>query len=124
LIQSLFAEKFKLAIASSSHLETIEKVISKLDLSEFFQARISGTELKHSKPDPEIFIKAAEIVHSRPVECLVIEDSENGVKAAKAALMMCIGYQNPNSGAQDLHQADIIINTFEEINAEKIRNLR
>ena len=124
LIRALFDSQFKLAIASSSHLDTIEKVIRKFNLSEFFMARISGTDLKHSKPDPEIFLMAAKRLDSKPQECLVIEDSENGVKAAKAASMKCIGYQNPNSGSQNLNQADIVIHSFEELNVTRIRSFK
>jgi len=122
LIKDLFENDFKLAIASSSRLDVIDAVLTKFNLFNFFMEKVSGASLRNSKPDPEIFLVTAELLYSRPEECLVIEDSENGVKAAKAASMKCIGFRNPNSGAQDLSRADIIINSFEEISAEKIRS--
>ena len=58
-----------------------------------------------------------------PEACLVIEDAENGVKAAKAAGMKCIGLKNMDSGKQDLSQADLVINNFNELNLDIIRGL-
>jgi beta-phosphoglucomutase family hydrolase len=123
LIKKLHKNNFKLAIASSSHLEVIDAVLKKFDLSDDFTALVSGTELTHSKPHPEIFLRAAELVNSKPGECVVIEDSKNGVTAAKAAGMKCIGFANPNSGDQNLDSADVIIRSFEEINVDFISSL-
>ena len=81
---------------------------------------MSGANLKHSKPHPEIFLTSASITNTNPGNCLVIEDSANGVKAAKSAGMKCIGFQNHNSGPQDLSQADIVIESFENIDFEWI----
>jgi beta-phosphoglucomutase family hydrolase len=123
LIKELYKNNFKLMIASSSHAEVINAVLEKFNLSDFFAARVSGTELAHSKPHPEIFLKAAEVANCASRECVVIEDSENGVTAAKAAGMKCIGFLNPNSGAQNLNKADVIIKSFKELNVEFIKNL-
>jgi beta-phosphoglucomutase family hydrolase len=123
LIKELHKNNFKLVIASSSHLEVIHAVLKKFDLSDYFMAMVSGTELAHSKPHPEIFLKAARLANSKPQECVVIEDSGNGVAAAKAAGMKCIGFANPNSGDQKLDKADVIIQSFEELNVDFIRSL-
>ncbi|MCK4694649.1 MAG: HAD-IA family hydrolase, partial [Candidatus Cloacimonetes bacterium] len=58
-----------------------------------------------------------------PSSCLVIEDSTNGIKAARNAGMKCIGFNNPNSGKQDLSKADIIINKYSEVNMGTLHNL-
>ena len=123
LIKELHKNIFKLVIASSSPAEVIDAVLKKFNLSDYFMATVSGTELTHSKPHPEIFLRAAKLTNSKPEECVVIEDSENGVTAAKAAGMKCIGFLNPNSGDQDLNKADVIIKSFEELNVDSIRNL-
>lgn len=114
LIKKLDKEDYPLVLASSSKMENINTVLTKLGLIDYFSLRISGADLETSKPHPEIFLKAAEMARSVPEKCLVIEDSENGVKAAKAAGMKCIGYQNPNSGNQDLTEADWIIDHFDQ----------
>lgn len=124
LIQDLKKNDFKILIASSSHGEAIDAIVKKLELSNYLMARLSGTELERSKPDPEIFLRAAKLANSQPHECLVIEDSRNGVVAAKAAGMKCIGYLNPNSGVQDLSRADIVISSFSELNADLIKKMK
>lgn len=104
-----------LAVASSSPRAHIDKVLEQLQLTELFCATVSGNEVRESKPAPDIFLKAAELIGLQPNECLVIEDSFNGVCAAKAAGMACVGFQNPNSGNQDLAQADRIIDVYGEL---------
>ena len=68
--------------------------------------------MERGKPEPDIFLKAAQHFQLPPADCIVIEDSTNGVKAAKAAGMYCVGYYNPNSGKQDLSGADLIVESF------------
>jgi len=123
LIRELYENNFKLIIASSSHTDIIRKVLAKFNFPGFFIAMVSGTELIHSKPHPEIFLKAAGIANCEPGKCLVIEDSENGVSAAKAAGMKCIGFLNPNSGEQNLNNADVIIKSFKELNSDFIKGI-
>ena len=113
--------KFKLAVASSSRLENIENNMKKLGLMgehntvNFFNVLVSGTTVKNPKPAPDVFLKAAEELGVEPHECMVIEDSSNGAKAAKAAGMACIGFLNPSSGEQDLSMADYLFEDFDGI---------
>ena len=76
---------------------------------------MSGDDVKYSKPNPEIFLKVAEWYALPPTQFTVIEDSTNGVKAAKSAGMHCIGFQNPLSGGQNLQEADRIIHSMNEL---------
>lgn len=122
LIEKLYSEELKLVLASSATEQNIRLVLEMFSLSDYFHHWISGFELETSKPHPEIFLKAAKMAESEPENCLVIEDSENGVKAAKAAKMRCIGYRNPNSGNQDLGEADYVIGSFSEFELEKFSN--
>jgi len=124
LIQDLEKNDFKILIASSSHADAIDAVVRKLNLANYFMARLSGTEFRRSKPDPEIFLEAAKLANAEPRECLVIEDSKNGVMAAKAAGMKCVGFLNLNSGVQDLSGADIVISSFMELNTKMIKNIK
>ncbi len=123
LINSLHENNFTLVLASSSRMETIDLVLNKFNLADLFKIKVSGSELVHSKPHPEIFLRAAQLIRSEPKECIVIEDSKNGVAAAKAAGMKCIGFKNPDSGDQDLTSADIVIRSFGELNVGLIKNL-
>ena len=85
--------------------------------------RIGGNEVKRSKPDPEIFIKAAMQSGSEPAKCLVIEDSANGVTAAKDAGMHCIGYINPGTGVQNLNHADLVVDDLSKITIDVITSI-
>ena len=114
------ADRFKLAIASSSSRKIIETVLNRLDLSKYFPVIVSGAELNNSKPHPEIFYTASNKCGSLPQNCLVIEDSYNGIKAANSANMYCIAYSNPNSGKQDLSSADFVIDDFTNYDISKI----
>ena len=123
LIKDLYHNGFKLVLASSSYMEVIEIVLEKFNISNYFMARVSGTELANSKPHPEIFLKSAKLANSQPTECVVIEDSRNGITSAKAAGIKCIGYLSPNSGMQDLSGADMIVKSFDQLNADVIKNI-
>ncbi|MGL5271106.1 MAG: HAD family hydrolase [Selenomonadaceae bacterium] len=103
------------AVASSSPRELVQAVVSRLELDDYFQFLLSGENVTQSKPHPEIYLQAAARLNIAPADCLVIEDSKNGTIAAKEAGMTCIGFQNLNSGLQDLSRADIIVDTLTAI---------
>lgn len=119
LIRSLYADHLTLVLASSSSMKYIKTVLDKFDLAKYFSYRISGADLPTSKPHPEIFLKAAQLAGTSPAHSLVIEDSEHGVRAARAAGMRCVAFRNINSGQQNLEAADWIIDTFSEFDLEK-----
>lgn len=105
----------KLAVASSSYMSRIEKNLRDLGLSEQFQVKVSGQETGTSKPDPTVFLVAAERLGVKPSECLVIEDSTHGIHGAVNAGMVSLGYINKNSGDQDLSDADACFESFENL---------
>ncbi|MDF2544104.1 MAG: HAD-superfamily hydrolase, subfamily variant 3 [Herbinix sp.] len=115
LIQNLNQNGVRLAIASSSPLETIEDVLDSLHIREYFQTYVSGMQVPNPKPAPDIFLKAAEQLEVDPCECIVIEDSMNGVNAAYLAGIPSIGFINPNSGNQDLTKSAILVEGFDEV---------
>lgn len=123
LIIDLHKNNIKLAVASSSPLNVIEKVLSLFEIRNYFDYIVTGDYVSKSKPEPDIFLYAGEKLDVDSKECVVIEDSHNGVLAAKKANMKCIGYKNINSGNQDLSKADIIIDDFNDINAAFIKGL-
>lgn len=108
---------YHMAVASSSPQEYIENVTSYWGISPYFQVLVSGEHVEHPKPAPDIFLKTADILGLLPEACLVIEDSENGCRAAKAAGMTCMAYYNPDSGKQNLQTASVVVEGFEEIDA-------
>jgi sugar-phosphatase len=93
VIESLsFAKEnnYKIALASSSSMQLIEVVTQKLGIKEYFDLCFSADSVDYGKPHPAIFLEAARILGANPNECLVLEDSINGMIAAKAARMTCV----------------------------------
>ena len=123
LLESLRSLNVSMSVASSSYKSTIELIIKKLGFNSYFSFLLSGTEVKNGKPHPDIFIKSAEI-HGTPSEhCIVIEDSTNGIRGAKSAGMICVGFRNPGSGKQNLSEADLVIDDYSGDSIDLICNL-
>lgn len=123
LMFSLYNEGYPMAIASSNNRKIVNKVVKKFGLNKYMKFIISGEEVNKGKPDPEIFLTAAKKINVNPECCLVIEDASNGVKAAKAAKMKCVGLENIYSGNQDLSEADLVINNLAELDLNIIKEL-
>ena len=123
LIKNYHQNGLTLVLASSASMGTINKVFKRFELDQYFVAKLSGADLKASKPHPEIFIKAAQAANQPPENCIVIEDSTNGLKAAIGANVFCIGYNSLNSKNQDHSIANLKTNTFEAIHFEKIKDI-
>ncbi len=117
LVKNLYQNNIRLALASSSPKKNIKLVLEMFGLAPYFEVVVSGQEVVNSKPSPDIFLRAAKLLNLLPEECLVFEDSKNGVAAAKEAGMKCIAFYNPNSGKQDLSRADHIIESFAEVDS-------
>lgn len=118
LLARLKAKGYILGIGSSSGLEMINLVIDRFGIRDYFTKITSGEEVPQTKPDPAIYLLAAERLGVAPEDCTVVEDANAGVQAAKAAGMYCIAYRNPNSGNQDLSLADQIVDSYDEIMPE------
>ena len=121
LVRELSKQNYLLAVASSSKKEKIIQNMDALGIRNCFDVLVSGVDLEHPKPAPDIFLHAAELLGVSPSECLVIEDSNNGVRAAKAAGMACLGFLNPNSGSQDLSMADYLFEDFTSVEESFLR---
>jgi len=111
------SQRYRLCVASASRSEDIHAVMNKFGLATRFEQLISDESVKRAKPFPDVFLKTAELMDVLPAECLVIEDSVAGLKAAKAAGMGCIvcpdkSYNTPLS---EYDRADHIINTLYDI---------
>ena len=115
LIKYLYEKGITMVLASSSSMGNIDRVFNRFDLNKYFTAKISGADLQESKPNPEIFNKAAMLGDTPKDQCIVIEDSDNGVKAANDAGIFVFGYKNPMSADQTLAKANSVILDFKEI---------
>lgn len=123
LIKRFYDAGFTLAIASSSPMSEINRVIDLFHIRPYFSAFITGTECEESKPHPEVFLRAAKALAVLPAECLVIEDSKNGLIAASRAGIKSIGFANPMFGNQDLSMATITVSSFCEVTVDLCHSL-
>jgi haloacid dehalogenase superfamily, subfamily IA, variant 3 with third motif having DD or ED/haloacid dehalogenase superfamily, subfamily IA, variant 1 with third motif having Dx(3-4)D or Dx(3-4)E len=123
LLMDIKKNGVKTAIASSSSRSLIMYVLERLGIVSCFDVITSGQEMERGKPFPDIFLKTAELLCVKPNECVVIEDSNHGIKAATSAGMVSIGYINLNSGVQDLSQATCIVDDLRLVDYNKIFGL-
>lgn len=124
LVVKLNAAGFILALATGGHRkERAEEILEKFSLRGFFKAVVSSMDVRRGKPFPDVFLACAKKLGVLPSECLVLEDAQNGVVAAKAAGMKVIGV-NPDPKVRKLFQsADLVAKSLDRIILELIRNL-
>lgn len=107
------------AVASSSPQNIIELILDKLDIKKYMDVLCGIEMVRKAKPSPELFLLAASRLKVKPSDCLVIEDSLPGIKAAKAAGMRCVAVKTEGVTDAMLKQADHIIQTFRKIDYRK-----
>ncbi len=121
---NLFKEGgFKVAIASSGAKEYIKLVLERFDISHYFDAIVSGDDVKIGKPSPETYIIACKKLNLKPEECLVLEDATVGIESAKAAGCKCIAIKNPNTLPQDHSKSDLLLSSLEELTFDIVNSL-
>ncbi|WP_059105297.1 HAD family hydrolase [Shouchella shacheensis] len=118
LLEDLQQNGYKIGLGSSSPRAFILAVLTKLKIKGCFHVIVSGEEVENGKPDPDVYLEVARQLHVDPSNCTVLEDSTNGVAAGHAAGMKTIGFQNPNSGNQDVAHADIVVQQIAEIDVK------
>ncbi|NER15526.1 HAD-IA family hydrolase [Leptobacterium flavescens] len=123
LLETLKRENFSLSLGSSSPKKLIDIFVNRLEIGDYFDHLVSSEDVERGKPSPDIFLEIARKYDKNAEEFVVIEDSRNGVIAAKTARMKCIGFKNPNSGNQDLSRADLIIESFSDLSGQRIKDL-
>ena len=106
LLLSLRSEELKLALCSSSR--NAQAILERLQGQAYFDEIVDGNEITRTKPDPQIFELAAERLRANPKKCVVFEDANSGVQAAKSAGMYCVGIGDENR----LQLADIVLQSL------------
>ncbi|WP_321515609.1 beta-phosphoglucomutase [Marinifilum fragile] len=102
----LKAKEIKIALGSAS--KNAMTILNQLELTDYFDAVVDGTHVSNAKPDPEVFLKGAELLGVSPSECVVFEDAEAGVEAAINGNMKCVGIGSPDV----LGKANIVVPGF------------
>ncbi len=114
LLNILKKGNFKLGLVSSAPKENIDLVLNELNLAGIFNCIVFGQEVSESKPSPQIYLLAARKLEVTPNDCVVIEDSPLGVKAAKTAGMKCLAITNTHP-RQKLEDADRVVDSLENV---------
>ena len=108
-LKALKEAGYKMAVASSTEKEIIKKHLTELNIIDYFDYIKSGEEVERSKPAPDVFLATAKELNVPAENTIVIEDSTNGIKAAKSAEMICVAFNNPDYLPVDQTLADVII---------------
>jgi len=104
-----------LAVASSSPENWVEGHLSRLELRAYFDVVVTSDDVVHTKPSPELFLLTAQKLGTYPADMIVLEDSPNGIKAAKRAQMFAVAVPNKVTEQLDLSEADLCLNSLAEM---------
>lgn len=119
LLNEIEGKEIPYALASSGSSKKITFNLSRVNLLHRFPVIISGEQMERGKPDPDIFLTAAENLKTHPDYCVVIEDSLNGIEAAKRAGMYCVGVAG-TFPAERLQKADFVVESLEEVTVKTL----
>ena len=122
-IRQCHAFGFKLAIGSSGPPPNIDLTLDELHLRPYFSAIVSGQDVTHGKPDPQVFLMAAEKLNLPPARCIIVEDAPSGVAAARAAGMAVVALCGRAHPTETLADADLIVHAFEELSPKRLADL-
>jgi len=127
LVRELSA-RYPMGIASGALRDEIETILQRIGLRKFFQVIVSAEDIKIGKPNPEIFAKALSLLNEKrsqpilPSECLVVEDSKEGILGARQAGMKCLAVAN-SYPAKELTQANAVVTSLEEVSIAFLEKL-
>jgi HAD superfamily hydrolase (TIGR01509 family) len=116
------AARWPLGLASSSNRPLIDLVLEVSGLGRFFKATVSSEEVPRGKPAPDVFLEAARRLGVAPERCAVVEDSENGILAGRAAGMRVVAIPNAHfpPGKEALRAADVVLGSLGELTPEAV----
>jgi beta-phosphoglucomutase len=123
LLRSLHEAGFRLAVGSSGPPENVQLVVDKLAVRDLFGAIVTGADVTRGKPDPQVFLLAAERLGVPPPRCVVIEDAAVGVAAAHAAGMTSVGLVSTGRTREELAAAAAVVGSLSEISPSLLQNL-
>jgi HAD superfamily hydrolase (TIGR01509 family) len=120
------AARWPLGLASSSNRELIDLVLELSGLAKHFRATVSSEEVARGKPAPDVYLEAARRIGVAPESCAAIEDSENGIRSAKAAGMRVLAIPNPQYPPEEeaLTRADDVLGSIRELTPERVEGSR
>ncbi len=121
-LEHLMDQDIPLALATSSPRVNVDFVLQKTGTSRFFKTRLDASDVLHGKPHPEIYLKAAEAVGQKPSQCIVFEDSVNGIRAAREAGAKVVAVTTTHQ-KKELPAVDHVIADFEGLTIGQLKNV-
>jgi beta-phosphoglucomutase len=115
LIESLVQAGFRVAVGSSGPRENVQLAIDRLGIGKLLSAIVTGHDVKHGKPDPQVFMLAAERCGIAPGRCVVVEDAPAGIEAARRGGMHVIGLASTGRTVEQLRAADLVVTSLHEL---------
>ena len=123
LVQQLHDARWRLAAGTSAPAENADLFKAQLGCGSLFETIVTGDDVSHGKPDPEVFLLAAERLGVSPDACVVIEDAPAGVEAARRAGMASVGFCSKGRTRDDLSAADLVIESLDELDPDIMQSL-
>lgn len=125
VVRELHGRGLRMAITTSAASDAVAEILRRFGLRELFELIVDGSEVTRGKPDPEAYLLTARRLGLPPRECVVFEDSERGVGAAKAAGMFCVAVRNLRARMrQDLRGADAVLTSLREFDPATVSSLK
>jgi beta-phosphoglucomutase len=119
LIEALVGASFRVAVGSSGPVENVRLAIERLGIGRFLSAIVTGDDVKRGKPDPQVFLTAAQRMQVPPARCVVVEDAPVGVEAAHRGGMRAIGLASTGRTVEQLRAAELVVRSLSELSPER-----
>jgi HAD superfamily hydrolase (TIGR01509 family) len=123
LLRDVRRRGWRAGVASSSRITRVRGLLMELDLESHFDAIAGGDEVPHGKPAPDVYLLAAARLGVAAAACAALEDSENGLRAAKAAGMVCVAVPTDLTRRMDFSAADLVVGSLCEVTTDVIARL-
>ncbi|MEK7082573.1 MAG: HAD family phosphatase [Patescibacteria group bacterium] len=123
LLKTLKASGYKLALTTQNEKEMMDAVLNWLGIRNFFNVILNLQDISQKKPNPEIYLKAASLLNVSPKKCIVVEDSYDGIRAARRAHMICIAIQHLYSPLGSTKHADVRLKKLSHITASFLKKI-
>jgi len=123
LIESLVRAEFRVAVGSSGPPENVQLAIDRLGIGPLLSATVTGHDVKRGKPDPQVFLTAAQRSGVPPARCLVIEDAPVGIEAARRGGMRAIGVASTGRCVEQLRAADLVVLSLRELSPQRFEEV-
>ncbi|MBC24199.1 MAG: haloacid dehalogenase [Phycisphaerae bacterium] len=120
LLRSLHQAGWRLAVGSSAPRANVELTLVNVDPDDLFEAVVTGNDVSQGKPEPEVFLKAAELMGTSPQQCIVVEDARAGIEAAHRAGMPAVALCSRGHTHEELSDAELVVDSLDDLNPQRL----